>query len=88
MRINLPLEDDLEKGQDPSLAFAHTDDSHARSIVKGLTWRCVATMTTVFISWIVIGDISSALEIGFFEFFSKVFLYYLHERIWLRIGGI
>ena len=87
MRINLPLEDDAENVHDPSLALAH-GDSHARSIVKGLTWRCVATMTTVFISWIVIGDISSALEIGFFEFFSKVFLYYLHERIWLRIGGI
>lgn len=57
-------------------------ESHTRSLVKGITWRFVATMTTVIVSWLVIGDVSAALEIGFFECVLKIFIYYLHERIW------
>ena len=62
-----------------------TAESHTRSLLKGITWRFVATMTTVVISWIVIGDVSTALQIGFFEAILKIGIYYLHERIWARI---
>ncbi len=44
-------------------------ESHLRSILKGLTWRVVATSTIIAIAWFKTGDVSLALEIGFIEFF-------------------
>ena len=61
------------------------EESHTRSLLKGLTWRFVATMTTVVIAYFVTGTVSVAFEIGFFEFFAKIGIYYIHERIWARI---
>lgn len=60
-------------------------ESHTRSILKGITWRAVATGTTVTIAWIVIGEVSTAFQIGFFEVFAKIAIYYIHERIWAKI---
>ncbi len=60
-------------------------DSHARSILKGISWRIIATTTTTTIAWIATGDVSTALTIGGFEFFIKLLVYYLHERAWLLV---
>ena len=57
-------------------------DSHARSLLKGITWRVLATTTTILIAFIITGDASSAFTIGGIEFFGKLLLYYLHERVW------
>ena len=57
-------------------------ESHARSILKGITWRILATATTVTIAFFITGDVQSALTIGGIEFFGKLLLYYLHERAW------
>jgi uncharacterized membrane protein len=61
------------------------EESHTRSVLKGLTWRFVATSTTIVIVWVVTGKPDMALQIGFFEFFAKIAIYYLHERLWLKI---
>lgn len=63
----------------------NNEDSHTRSLVKGITWRVVATTTTVIIAWIVIGEVGTALSIGFFEAFAKIGIYYFHERLWAKI---
>lgn len=60
-------------------------ESHLRSILKGLTWRILATATTVTIAYFIIGDVSSALTIGGIEFFGKLLLYYFHERAWQMV---
>jgi adenylylsulfate kinase len=60
-------------------------ESHTRSIVKGLTWRILATSTTTVIAYFVTGHVDTAIQIGFFEFFAKLAIYYLHERAWTRI---
>lgn len=57
-------------------------ESHLRSITKAVSWRIFATLTTMFITFIITHQIAFALYVGFFEFFSKIFLFYLHERIW------
>lgn len=57
-------------------------ESHLRSIFKGLTWRTVATGTTVAIAWSVTGKVDVALEIGSIEVFAKIAIYYVHERAW------
>ncbi|KAL7563202.1 hypothetical protein ACA910_014476 [Epithemia clementina (nom. ined.)] len=77
---------DLEEGnEDQPKDNAGRAESHTRSLVKGLTWRILATTTTTVIAWIVTGQVDSALRIGLFEFFAKLLIYYLHERIWTRI---
>jgi adenylylsulfate kinase len=60
-------------------------DSRSRSIAKGFSWRFVGTVDTTIISYLVTGNPLKALSIGGIEVFSKIFLYYLHERLWLRI---
>jgi len=62
-----------------------TEDSHLRSLAKGLTWRFVASGTTIVIAKVVTGETSLAFQIGFFEFFAKIGIYYVHERIWAKI---
>lgn len=57
-------------------------ESHLRSILKGLTWRVIATGTIIAIAYFKTGDVTLALEIGAIEFFIKLLLYYLHERAW------
>ena len=60
-------------------------DKHWRSVVKGVSWRITGTVDTIVISWFVTHKLSVAFSIGFIEVFTKVALYYFHERIWERI---
>lgn len=60
-------------------------ESHTRSLLKGVTWRCLATATTVGIAWMVTGHVQAAIQIGFVEFFAKLAIYYAHERVWAKI---
>jgi uncharacterized membrane protein len=60
-------------------------DSWQISLAKTTTWRITATLTTIIIAYFIIGDVQSALAIGGIEFFAKMVIYYLHERIWNRI---
>lgn len=57
-------------------------ESHIRSVLKGLTWRVIATTTIFIIAYVKTGNFTLALEIGAIEFFVKFLLYYLHERAW------
>jgi len=61
-------------------------ESHLRSLLKGISWRVFATLTTVTISYIIIGEPIKALSIGGLELVSKFILYYAHERGWQHIN--
>jgi len=65
-------------------------ESHTRSLLKGFTWRIIATSTIVAIAYFTTGDVEMALKIGGIEFFIKIGLYYLHERAWQTVprGGV
>ncbi|MEO8087175.1 MAG: DUF2061 domain-containing protein [Bacteroidota bacterium] len=60
-------------------------DGHKRSVVKGATWRVIGTLDTIFLSYVFTGLIGTALKIGGIELFTKIFLFYLHERAWGRV---
>lgn len=62
--------------------------SRKRHMMKTLTWRVVATTTTVLIAWAVTGDWRVGLGVGGIEFPAKMFLYYLHERFWYNFIGL
>lgn len=53
-----------------------------RSIVKTISWRTIGTIDTIIISWIVVGNVNFAVTIGGVELFTKMALYFLHERAW------
>ena len=65
------------------------NESHIRSIIKGFSWRIIATLDT-FLVVIVITclfdqcSIQNAVKIGVIEFFLKLIIYYIHERVWLK----
>lgn len=61
------------------------EDKHWRSVTKGISWRVIGTLDTIIIAYLVTGHITQAFEIGFTEVFTKMFLFYLHERLWNRI---
>lgn len=60
-------------------------ETRRRSLAKAMSWRVTATVSTIIISYFVIGDVDVALTIGFFEFVAKMGIYYVHERAWLTI---
>ncbi|MFM9889490.1 MAG: DUF2061 domain-containing protein [Rickettsiales bacterium] len=60
-------------------------DSHRRSLVKAVSWRITGSIDTFLISWLVTGHPIIALSISAIEVFTKIFLFYLHERIWHRV---
>lgn len=60
-------------------------ESHLRSILKGVTWRVLATATTISITYVLTGKIDLAIQVGALEFILKLLIYYLHERAWQRV---
>ena len=60
-------------------------DHHKRSLLKAISWRVTGTIDTILVSFLVSGQIKVALSIGFVELFTKIGLYYGHERFWNRI---
>jgi len=62
-----------------------TKETHTRTIVKAVSWRVIATLTTATIVFIFTREWTLTLGITFFEVLSKILFYYFHERIWNRI---
>lgn len=53
-----------------------------RHLAKSLSWRVIGTIDTFFLSFILTGNASFGLSISSVDFFSKLILYYFHERVW------
>lgn len=62
------------------------DSSHKRHIAKAVTWRIVGTIDTMLLAWVISGNPLVGLKIGAAEVLTKMFLYYLHERIWFKVN--
>jgi adenylylsulfate kinase len=60
-------------------------DTNTRSIVKGISWRIVATSTTILIVYLFFGRLDLAIAAGLIETVLKVALYWAHERAWFKV---
>lgn len=71
-------------------------ETRLRSILKAISWRCTGTLDTFCVSFVVLtvtgvtgGSKLQAVQvsggIAAVEVVTKIFLYYLHERAWMRI---
>jgi uncharacterized membrane protein len=67
------------------MKHSETRESHVRTFLKTLSWRLIATSTTITIAYFVFGDITNAMKVGGIEFFAKMVIYYVHERVWQLI---
>jgi|TARA_B110000967_G_C18664173_1_gene449711 uncharacterized membrane protein len=61
-------------------------DLKKRTLVKTMTWRVTASLTTFLIAWLLTGDLLIGASIGSIEAIAKIFLYYYHERVWNNIN--
>ncbi|MGA2290667.1 DUF2061 domain-containing protein [Bradyrhizobium sp.] len=60
-------------------------ETHARSVLKAISWRTLGTFDTFAISWFMTGRIEIAGSIAGLEIVTKIAWYYLHERVWAAI---
>ncbi len=56
-----------------------------RSLAKALTWRVIAFLVTIIAVYIYSRDIRQALVVGIGANVVKIFLYYIHERLWNKV---
>ena len=64
-----------------------TDDFHhskRRSLYKAITYRFIGTMDTFLIAWFFTGSAFTGSKVAIAEVFTKIIIYYVHERIWDR----
>lgn len=69
----------------PDESRSRTRESHLRSVLKAVSWRVLATLTTIIIAWAVLDDWRMAMKIGLVEVFAKMVVYYFHERAWTAV---
>jgi adenylylsulfate kinase len=60
-------------------------ETHSRSILKGFTWRVIASGTTMAVVYLATGDLVLVASVGVVDVTLKIFFYYLHERTWGRV---
>lgn len=60
-------------------------ESYRRSTTKTATWRVLASLDTMVLAWFFTGNIATAVSIGGMEVFTKLALYFVHERVWSRL---
>ena len=60
-------------------------ETHLRSLVKGISWRVIATLVTTIVVWFISGEVSMALFAGAIDSFLKIGLFWGHERIWQMV---
>lgn len=73
--------------------FLKAPTARTRSLVKAVTWRMMGSLDTFIISFFIarafkqhVADAAGiAGSIASVETFTKILLFYFHERIWARV---
>jgi len=60
-------------------------ESPQRSLAKAVSWRITGSLDTFLISWLITGQTHLAAGITAVELATKISLYWLHERVWLKV---
>lgn len=83
----------------PRAKESRAKESRLRSLLKAISWRCVGTLDTFMVSFVVLnvtgaigGSVGHVAKISGgiagVEVLTKICLYYAHERAWgkIRLG--
>ncbi|HKJ02687.1 MAG TPA: DUF2061 domain-containing protein [Longimicrobiales bacterium] len=60
-------------------------ESRARSVVKSVSWRVVATLTTIALVYAFTRAVHVAIAVGGVEVVAKLLIFYGHERLWAQV---
>ena len=71
-----------ETGAAPEIVVSAKVDSHGRSLAKGVSWRIFGTADTFLWGWLITHQPVAAGAIASLETFTKIALFYGHERLW------
>jgi uncharacterized membrane protein len=64
----------------------HMADKHHRSLIKAVSWRITGSIDTLVITYLITGKLKWAFTISGVELFTKIGLYYVHERVWEKLS--
>jgi len=53
-----------------------------RSLIKAISWRIIATLTTMLLVFVFTGNVAISSGVGVVELLVKTGVYFIHERIW------
>ncbi|MFC1634151.1 DUF2061 domain-containing protein [Planctomycetota bacterium] len=78
---------DNDRSREPMMKdnTLHFKETNIRSILKGIGWRALASLTTMLLVLIFTRKLTVVLEVGALEIIAKLMLYYGYERVWNRI---
>ena len=62
------------------------EESAMRSVLKAVSWRIIATLTTGLLVYAITGQIDIAVTVGLLEAVAKIALYFFHEWLWNRLN--
>ena len=58
------------------------EETTTRSLAKAISWRVLATLTTMLLVFVFTARVDVAVTIGVLEMLVKIILYFFHERLW------
>jgi sulfate adenylyltransferase large subunit len=62
--------------------LARWTETHARSLAKAVSWRTTGSVDTFLVAFVITGSPKLAGSVAVTEIFTKILIYYLHERVW------
>jgi len=57
-------------------------ERRVRTIAKTISWRVIATVSTMLIVYVYTRELALMLGVGVIEITFKLILFYTHERLW------
>jgi uncharacterized membrane protein len=61
-------------------------ETRRRSVVKSISWRFFAAIITTCVALVMTGQLEFAAKIGLIDTTVKLLIYFVHERVWNKIG--
>jgi uncharacterized membrane protein len=69
-----------------AVTVAAAFETRGRSMAKAISWRILAAIITGVVALVMTHQLAFAAKIGIIDTSVKLFIYFLHERVWNRIG--
>lgn len=60
-------------------------ETHARSLAKAVSWRATGSLDTFIVAFVVTRSPKIAVSVALTEIFTKILIYYFHERAWALV---
>lgn len=66
--------------------MTHLKETHSRTVAKVISWRVALTISHIVNAFVVTGSIATGLQIAGLAAVINSCLFWLHERVWNRVG--